>query len=132
MQIGRSATQFVSILTMQDPDGKEVERVSDISQRLKAIPDVEHALVVGKDGVVVGDSSYEAEALGAYSQFLAKFGGQLGAHFGSGELRSAAVQGVDHHMFVFESKSQYLGVSAKGSSNVNALESALRQVLAQK
>jgi predicted regulator of Ras-like GTPase activity (Roadblock/LC7/MglB family) len=111
---------------------KEVKRVSDIIQRLKAIPDVEQALVITKDGVPVGDSSYEAEALGAYTQFLAKFGGQLGAHFGAGDLKSAAVHGVDHHMFAFESKSHYLGASAKGSSNFNALESALRQALAQK
>ena len=106
--------------------------MSDISQRLRTIPGVEHALVLNKDGVAVADSSYEAEALGAYTQFLAKFGGQLGAHFGSGDLRSAVVQGSDHHIFVFESKSHYLGASAKGSSNVNALESELRKVLAPK
>lgn len=106
--------------------------MSDISQRLTTIPGVEHALVINKDGGVQTDSSYESEALGAYTQFLAKFGGQLGAHFGAGDLRSAAVQGNDHHLFVFESKSHYLGASANGSSNVNALDSELRQVLTQK
>lgn len=106
--------------------------MSVISQRLKAIPGVEHALVINKDGVAVADSSYETEVLGAYTQFLANFGGQLGAHFGAGNLRSVAVQGSDHHLFVFESKNQYLGVSVKGSTNMNALESELRQVLAPK
>jgi len=106
--------------------------VGDISQKLKTHPDVEYALVISKDGEVADDSSYEAEVLTAYTRFLADFGGQMGAHFGAGDLRSASVQGDEHHLFVFESKSQYLGVSAKGSCNVTALESGLRQALAQK
>ena len=106
--------------------------MSDISHRLKAIPGVEHALVISKDGAAAADNSYEGEVLGAYTRFLASFGGQLGAHFGSGDLRSAAVQGSDHHLFVFESKNHYLGASAQASSNVNALEAELRQALAQK
>jgi predicted regulator of Ras-like GTPase activity (Roadblock/LC7/MglB family) len=120
------------LLSMVDSCNKEDERVGDISQKLKTLPDVEYALVISKDDVVAGDSSYEAEVLTAYTRFLAKFGAQMGAHFGAGDLRSASVQGNDHHLFVFESKSQYLGVSAKGSSSVTALESGLRQVLAQK
>lgn len=106
--------------------------MSDISQRLKAIPDVKQALVISKDGAPAAVSSYEAETLGAYTRFLAKFGGQLGAQFGAGDLKSATVQGCEQHMFLFESKSHYLGASANGSSNANALESELRQVLAQK
>jgi predicted regulator of Ras-like GTPase activity (Roadblock/LC7/MglB family) len=106
--------------------------MGDICQRLTAIPDVERALLITKDGAAVGDSSYEAETLAAYTQFLAKFGGQLGTQLGAGDLRSAAVHGIDQHMFVFVSKSHYLGASAKGSSNMSALESEMRQVLAQK
>lgn len=121
-----------SMRQIADSPYAEDEIVSEIILRLKAIPDIEQALLVNKDGVPVGDDSYEAEALGAYTQFLAKFGGQLGAQFGAGDLKSATVQGSDHHMFVFESKSHYLGATAKGSSNVNALESELRQILVQK
>jgi len=59
-------------------EGREGEGVSDINVKLKVIPDVEQALVMTRDGVVVGDTSYEAEFLGAYTQFLARFGDQLG------------------------------------------------------
>lgn len=106
--------------------------MSDINKKLKAIPEVEHALVMTRDGVAVDDSTYEAEVLGAYTQFLARFGDQLGGQFGVGDLKSVVVQGSDHHMFLYESKSHHLGVSARGSGNVNALDSEIRRVLAQK
>jgi predicted regulator of Ras-like GTPase activity (Roadblock/LC7/MglB family) len=103
--------------------------VSDVCQKLKTIADVEYALIATKNGVPVGDNSYEAETLGAYTQFLANFGVQLGVHFGSGELKSATVHGSEHHIFAFESKNHFLSVSAKGSSNIGALESQIRKVL---
>jgi len=106
--------------------------VSDINQKLKTIPEIEHALVMTKDGAVVDDTSHEAEVLGAYTQFLAGFGGKLGAQFGVGELKSVAVHGSDHHLFFLESKSHYLGVSAKGSGSVNALDAEIRRILAAK
>jgi predicted regulator of Ras-like GTPase activity (Roadblock/LC7/MglB family) len=106
--------------------------MSEINQKLKAIPDVEHALVMTKDGAAVDDTSYEAEVLGAYTQFLARFGGKLGSQLGVGELKTAAVHGSDHHMFLLESRNHYLGVSAKGSGNVNALDAEIRRLLAPK
>ena len=57
---------------------------------------------------------------------------QVGSQFGVGELKSVAVDGSEHHMFLFESKLHYLGVSAKGAGNVNALDAEIRRVLAQK
>ena len=106
--------------------------MSDINLKLKIIPEVEHALVTTKDGTVVDDTTYEAEVLGAYTHFLAGFAEQLGSQFGVGELKSAAVHGSDHHMFLYESKSHHLGVSAQGSGNVNALDAEIRRILAQK
>jgi predicted regulator of Ras-like GTPase activity (Roadblock/LC7/MglB family) len=112
--------------------GKEGHRVSEISQKLKVIPEVEHALVMTKDGAAVDDTSYEAEVLGAYTQFLARFGGKLGSQLGVGDLKSAALHGNDHHMFLLESRNHYLGVSAKGSGNVNALDAEIRRLMAPK
>jgi predicted regulator of Ras-like GTPase activity (Roadblock/LC7/MglB family) len=106
--------------------------VSDINLKLKTIPEVEHALVMTKDGVAVDDTSYEAEVLGAYTQFLAHFAEQVGSPFGVGELKSVTVHGSTHHTFLFDSKRHYLGVSARGAGNVNALDAEIRRVLAQK
>lgn len=112
--------------------GKEGEGVSDINVKLKAIPEVEQALIMTKEGAVVDDTSYEAEFLGAHGLFLAFFSGQIGAQFGVGEIKSVTVHGSEHHMFLFDSKRHHLCVSAKGSANVNALDGEIRRTLAQK
>ena len=112
--------------------GKEGEGVSDINDKLKAIPEVEQALIMSKDGVVVNDTSYEAEFLGAHGLFLSLFAGQIGSQFGVGEIKSVTVHGSDHHLFLFDSKRHLLCVSAQGVGNVNALDGEIRKVLAQK
>lgn len=106
--------------------------MSEINQKLMSIQGVEHALLMTRDGVAVDDSTYDAEVLGAYTSFLASFGYQLGTQFGVGELKSVAVHGCEHHMFLYESKNHHLGVSAKGAGNFNALDAEIRRVLAQK
>jgi len=119
-------------LSSQVSSGKEGEKVSDISQKLKTIPEVEHALVMSKEGVAVDDTSYEAEFLGAHTMFLAQFSGQIGTQLGLGDLKSVTVHGSQHHMFLFDSKRHYLGVSAQGAGNANVLDGEIRRVLAQK
>jgi predicted regulator of Ras-like GTPase activity (Roadblock/LC7/MglB family) len=111
---------------------REGKGVSEINLKLKKIPEVEHAVVMTKNGAVINDTTYEGEVLGAYTQFLGRFADQVGAQFGVGELKSVVVEGKEHHMFLFDSKLQYLGVSAKSSVNVSALDSEIRRVLAQK
>ena len=108
------------------------EQMSEINSKLKAVPEVELALVMSKDGVVVDDSSYEAEFLGAHSLFLANFAAQLGSSFGVGETKSVTVHGSKHHLFLFDSKRHYLGISASGDANANILDVEIRKVLAQK
>jgi predicted regulator of Ras-like GTPase activity (Roadblock/LC7/MglB family) len=112
--------------------GKEGEGMSDINVKLKAIPEVEQALIITKDGMVVDDTSYEAEFLGAHGLFLALFAGQVGSQFGVGEIKSVTVHGSEHHLFLFDSKRHHLLVSAKGNGNVNAIDGEIRRALAQK
>ncbi|MBW4055139.1 MAG: DUF4388 domain-containing protein [Proteobacteria bacterium] len=106
--------------------------MSDISTRLSGIPEIEQALVMTKDGVIVDDTSYQAELVGANGLFLALFSGQIGSQFGIGELKSAIVSGMDHHLFLFDSKRHLLCISAKGSANVNSLDSEIRTILGRK
>ena len=106
--------------------------MSDINLKLQAIPEVEQALIITKDGMVVDDTSYEAEFLGAHGLFLALFAGQIGSQFGVGEIKSVTVHGSEHHLFLFDSKRHHLCVSAKGSANVNSLDAEIRRTLAQK
>ncbi|MFA7404573.1 MAG: DUF4388 domain-containing protein [Pelobacteraceae bacterium] len=111
---------------------REGTGMSDINTKLSVIPEIEQALVMTKDGVVVDDTSYQAELLGANSLFLALFAGQIGSQFGIGELKSATVHGSEHHLFLFDSKRHHLCILAKGAANVNSLDAEIRRVLAQK
>jgi predicted regulator of Ras-like GTPase activity (Roadblock/LC7/MglB family) len=111
---------------------REGRGMSDISTKLSVIPEIEQALLMTKDGAVVDDTSYQAELLGANGLFLALFSGQIGSQFGIGEFKAATVHGNEHHLFLFDSKRHHLCVSAKGSANVNSLDSEIRRVLAQK
>jgi predicted regulator of Ras-like GTPase activity (Roadblock/LC7/MglB family) len=111
---------------------KEGTGVSAVSVKLKAIREVEQALLMSKDGVLLDDSSHEAEFLGANGLFISLFAGQLGPLLGVGEFKAATVHGNDHHLFLFGSKQHYLFISAKSGGNVNALEGEIRRVLSQK
>ena len=113
-------------------DSREGAGMSDINKKLSVIPEIEQALVMTKDGVVVEDTSYQAELLGANGLFLALFSKQVGSQLGIGEFKSATVHGCEHHIFLFDSKRHHLCVSAKGSATVNSLDSEIRRVLAQK
>lgn len=111
---------------------REGAGMSDISNKLSVIPEIEQALIMTKDGAVVDDTSYQAELLGANGLFLALFAEQIGSHFGIGEFKAATVHGTEHHLFLFDSKRHHLCVSANGSANVNSLDSEIRRVIGQK
>jgi predicted regulator of Ras-like GTPase activity (Roadblock/LC7/MglB family) len=117
---------------VEDSSSREGSGMSDISTKLSVVPEIEQALLMTKDGVVVDDSSYEAELLGANGLFLSLFSGQIGSQFGIGEFKAATVHGIEHHLFLFDSKRHHLCVLAKGSANINSLDTEIRRVLAQK
>ncbi len=111
---------------------REGAGMNDVSAKLSVIPEIEQALVITKDGVPVDDASYEAQHLGANGLFLAIFANKIGSQFGVGDLKAATVHGIDHHLFLFDSKRHHLCISAKGSANVTSLDSEIRRVVAQR
>lgn len=125
--IQKQATQNIAVIS-----SGEGERVSDISTKLSVIQEVEQALVMTKEGLVVDDTSYKAELLAANALFLSLFTGQIGSQFGLGEFKSATVDGKDNHLFLFDSKRHHLSVLAKNSASAYSLDAEIRRVLAQK
>lgn len=105
---------------------------SDISTKLSVIPEVQQAIVMTKDGIVIDDTSCQAELLAANGLFLSMFTVHIGSQFGLGEFKSATVHGKDCHLFLFDSKRHHLCVLAQNSANVNSLDADIRRVLAQK
>lgn len=130
MDEAKHSSQQEKLVEVSSPKGDA--GMSDISTKLSVIPEIEHALVMTKDGAVVDDTSYQAEILGANGLFLALFSEQIGSQFGIGEFKAATVHGSEHHLFLFDSKRHLLCVSANGSANVNSLDSEIRRVIGQK
>lgn len=112
--------------------GSDPGASGSVSARLKQIRGVEHAVLMGKDGVPVTDRSLEGETLAARGTFLALTANRLGALFGAGNLKSAAVQGEDRQLLLFESKQHYLGVAVDPESRLDAVEAEIRKTLAAK
>ena len=99
---------------------------------LKRIAAVEHAVLLGKDGKALDDDSFVGDQLAAQSIYLAMIGNQLGAALALGEVKSAELQGKSHHMLIFESKHNYLGVAVNGAGQLGSVESEIRKALAPK
>ena len=106
--------------------------MSAINAKLRAIPEVEYAVVLNKTGAAADDTSYAGATHAANAYYLAMFAGKLGMHLGAGELTSAAVHGHDHHLLVFQSRNHSLSVTVSGSHQLGAVESTVRKTLSQK
>ncbi len=103
---------------------------NEIIERLHRIPGVAYAVLQTKDGVRVGDDSFEAETLAGQAIYLAIVGKQLGAIFQAGEVNSAMVQGASNHLLLFATKNHYLSVLVRGDSQAGAVEAEVRRALA--
>ncbi len=97
----------------------------------KALPDVTNAVLLTRTGTRIGGEGYEGEVLGGQTLFVALFAGEIGACFDAGELRSVSVEGNRRHLLLFASKTHTLGVHAKPTAAVGAVEAALRSTLAR-
>ncbi len=99
-------------------------------ERLRTIPGVAYALILGKEGARVGDDRYEAEVLAGQSLYLAMVGRQLGASLAAGELVSAVVQGTTRHLLFFVAKNHFLSVLIEPDAQVGAVEAEVRKAFA--
>lgn len=106
--------------------------MSAIFNKLKQVPGVIHSVLLNKDGVPVADDSFAGEKLAAQAQYLIMVSGLLGEPFSADNLKSAAVEGVDNHLLLFESKQHYLSISLAGTANLAAAESDIRKALTPK
>jgi predicted regulator of Ras-like GTPase activity (Roadblock/LC7/MglB family) len=123
-ELGRGATvgdELVKETKMQSP-----------AARVQGVAGVEYAAILDQDGSPLGDSTFQAEALAAEGVYLATVGNQLGKALGLGGVTSAAIQGKERQLLLFESKGRYLSVSVRGDQQLAAVESAIRGVLTSK
>ncbi len=97
--------------------------------RVKGAAGVTYAVLLGKDGSCVEDTSFAGAALAGRAAYLAMMGSRLGASLGAGDTRSLALHGKAQHLLLLASKSHYLGVLADGAAELGAIEADVLKLL---
>jgi predicted regulator of Ras-like GTPase activity (Roadblock/LC7/MglB family) len=100
-----------------------------ITARLRTVPGVRCAALVGKDAVCVEDRSFEAETLGGEAVFLATVGNRVGAALAAGELRAIAADRSPEHLLVFVTRTRYLAVRVDPQRELGAAEADVIKLL---
>jgi hypothetical protein len=114
------------------PDaGGKPARANPLVERIGRIAGVALAVLQTRDGVRLGEDSYEREVLAGQAQYLALVGGQLGTAFQAGEIQSATVQGTHRHLLLFATKTHLLAVLVRGEVPVGPIDAEVKKVLAQ-
>ena len=108
---------------------KGSEMSSNVLKTLTQIPGVTNAVLLGKDGIPVNDTSFSAENLAAQAVNMARIGNQMGTIFGVGAVKRAAVQGKETHLLMFEAKNHFLSIAVKGENQFGAVEAEIRKAL---
>jgi predicted regulator of Ras-like GTPase activity (Roadblock/LC7/MglB family) len=97
---------------------------------IRSIPGVTGAVLSTGDGQCLGEKGHAAETLAGQTAYLIMFCDEFGSLFGTGELRSAGVEGSDQHMLLYASKARrYLGVFARADADVKVVDVAIRGLL---
>ncbi len=106
------------------------DRPAQITERIRRIPGVAHALLLAKDGGRLADDTYQGEMLEGQTVYLSMLGRRLGEIFQAGEVLAAAVQGTERHLLLLAARHHYLSVLVEGTSQPGAVEAEIRKLLA--
>jgi len=98
-------------------------------QRIRQIPGVAYAVLLGKDGIRVGDDSYEAEKLEGQTAYLAMLGKRFGQIFDVGDVLAGTVHGMEQHLLLLASRTHDLSVLVKGTEQPGAIEAEIRKLV---
>jgi predicted regulator of Ras-like GTPase activity (Roadblock/LC7/MglB family) len=100
-----------------------------LTSRLRTLPGVRAAVLVGKDGRCAENPTAENDALAGRVAYLAMAGDRIGASLGTGEVRTIAARRSTEHLLVLVSRSQYLGLLIDGARDLPTVESEVVKVL---
>ncbi|MCM0080874.1 DUF4388 domain-containing protein [Geomonas sp. Red32] len=103
-----------------------------VAGAVSTISGVEYAILVGKDGTSIDDTSFDGETLAAETTFLAMIGNTIGGALALGEVKSAVAHGNGKHLLLFDSKSSYLGVAVEKGSSAVSVENDIRKMFGSK
>lgn len=112
-----------------EPQQESRRSLPGIAERALAVPGVTYAVVTDSSGVPQQDDTFEAESLARQGMALTRIGNSLGGLFGVGAVKSAAWQGGNYQLLLFEARNNYLCVAVQGSSQLGQVEIDLRAAL---
>lgn len=103
--------------------------MSKLAARLLELPSVTYAVLLDKQGTPLQDSSIEAAALAHKGVFLAGNGDRLGALFGLGAIKAAAVQTRNFGLLLYDSRQHYLTVAVNPGIALETAENEIKAIL---
>ena len=112
-----------------EPVQEQQRALPSITERALSVAGVAYAVVTDNSGVPQQDDSFEAESLAHRGLTLARIGNDLGGLFGVGTVKSAAWQGRNYQLLMFEARNNYLCVAVQGSRQLSQVETDLRAAL---
>jgi hypothetical protein len=108
------------------------ENPMTITEAVRALPDVSYAVSLSPEGTPVGDVSPQAESLAAKGIFLATLmGTPVGAAFGLGELKVAALHAGREPLLLVRTREHFLCASLLPGGSLEETETAIRDLLAR-
>ncbi len=120
-----------STTTQAPPTPGTATRAVSAIERVRGVPGVTEAVLLGKDGAPTDETSAGAEDLAGRAAFLATIGDRLGAALGAGPVRSAVIHGQGRHVLLLGARNHYLALHVEGV-RVGAAEAHVRKLLAPK
>lgn len=117
----------------QAPESLASGASKPIAERLRSMPGVAYAVLMGGNGSCVDDASPDAAALAGRAAYLAMIGNQIGAILGAGQLVSAAVHTTDasRRVFVVARQDHYLGALVESDAELVSVEAGVRRLLGE-
>jgi hypothetical protein len=103
-----------------------------VVERLCRLSGVSSVALFDAAGTVLDSSGPDAEKLTSRGFALASAAQTLGDMFGVGVIGSAAFQDADQQILLFESKRQFLAVSAEQGSTLTQVEADIRAAMTGK
>jgi len=101
-----------------------------LAETIRAVADVEDAVLITGDGQSLGASGPASEVLAGQAAYLVMCCDEFGALFQCGEVRSAEVEGSDRHLLLYASKARrYLAVTSRSDADLRVVDAAVRAVL---
>ena len=108
---------------------KAETHMNRLMSQFRELQDIEYAVAAAKDGRASDDDSYEGTTHAAHAAYISMLAGRIGTHLGVGDLRVAAIHGVQRHTLMYQQKTRLLNFIVSGSKQLGSVEQTILKTL---